>query len=50
MAKFNIGTEFRMLFGNTVRENIIKNKKIYDRIQLLKPTIKKMKNLTKKLF
>ena len=50
IAKFNIGTELRMLFGNTIRKNVIRNKKIYDRIELLKPTIKEMKILTKKII
>lgn len=50
VAKFNIGTELRMLFGNTIRKNFSKNKKIYDRIELLKPTIKEMKKLTKKII
>ncbi len=50
VAKFNIGTELRMLFGNTVRKNILRNKKSYDRIELLKPTIKEMTKLTKKII
>ena len=50
IAKFNIGTELRMLFGNTVRKNILRNKKSYDRIEILKPTIKEMKKLTKKII
>ena len=50
IAKFNIGTEFRMLFGDTLRKNIEKNIKMYDRIELLKPTIKELKKLTKKII
>lgn len=50
VAKFNIGTELRMLFGNTLRKNIIRNKKMYDRIGLLQPTINEMKKLTKKII
>ena len=50
IAKFNIGTELRMLFGSTVRKNILRNKKSYDRIEILKPTIKEMKKLTKKII
>ena len=50
IAKFNIGTELRMLFGNTVRKNLLRNKTSYDRIELLKPTIKEMKRLTKKII
>ena len=49
-AKFNIGTELRMLFGNTIRKNILINKRSYDRIELLKPTIKETKKLTKKII
>ena len=50
IAKFNIGTELRMLFGNTIRKNILINKRSYDRIELLKPTIKETKKLTKKII
>ena len=50
VAKFNIGTELRMLFGNTIRKNILRNKKMYDRVELLKPTIKEMKKLSKKII
>ena len=50
VSKFNIGTELRILFGNTIRRNIIKNKKIYDRIAIIKPSIKEMKKLTKKII
>ena len=50
IAKFNIGTEIRMLFANTVRKNIARNKKSYDRIALLEPTIKEMKKLTEKII
>ena len=43
-------TELRMLFGNTIRKNISRNKKMYDRVELLKPTIKEMKKLSKKII
>ena len=39
-----------MLFGNTIRKNISRNKKMYDRVELLKPTIKEMKKLSKKII
>ena len=39
-----------MLFGNTIRKNISRNKKSYDRIALLEPSIKEMKKLTKKII
>jgi len=50
VAKFNIGTELRMVAGNSLRENFNKNKKIFDRLQLIKPTIIKIKNQTKKII
>ena len=50
VAKFNIGTELRMLFGKEIRNNLNKNKKIYDRIQILKPTIQVLKNKTIKII
>jgi len=50
IAKFNIGTEIRMLFSNAVRKNFSRNKTNYDRITLLEPTIKEMKKLTKKII
>ena len=50
VAKFNIGTELRMVAGNSLRENINNNKKIFDKLQLLKPTIIKIKNQTKKII
>ena len=39
VAKFNIGTELRMVAGKSLRKNIINNKKIFDRLQIIKPTI-----------
>ena len=50
VAKFNIGTELRMVAGNSLRKNINYNIKIFDRLQLLKPTISKIKNQTKKVI
>ena len=50
VAKFNIGTELRMIAGNSLRENIKNNNKIFDRLQLVKPTIIKIKNQTKKVI
>ena len=50
VAKFNIGTELRILFGNTVRKNITLNKRIYDRVEILKPTINELKKLTIKII
>ena len=50
VAKFNIGTELRMVAGNSLRNNINNNTKIFDRLQLLKPTIIDIKNKTKKII
>jgi fructose-bisphosphate aldolase class II len=50
VAKFNIGTELRMVAGNSLRENINNNVKVFDRLQLIKPTIIKIKNQTKKII
>jgi fructose-bisphosphate aldolase class II len=50
VAKFNIGTELRIVAGNSLRENINSNRKIFDRLELIKPTIIKIKNQTKKII
>jgi len=50
VAKLNIGTELRMMFGYTVRKNILRSKEKYDRLSILQPTIKEMKKLTKKII
>ena len=50
VAKFNIGTELRMIAGNSLRESFNKNKFFFDRLQLIKPTIIKIKNQTKKVI
>ena len=50
VAKFNIGTELRYVFGNKVREIITNNKNIYDRLEILKPTIMELKITTKKII
>ena len=50
VAKFNIGTELRMVAGNSLRENFKKNKKIFDRLQLIKPTIVNIKKEAKKII
>lgn len=50
IAKFNIGTELRMMFGKTLRKSILTNKNIYDRVEILKPTINKLKKLTIKII
>ena len=50
IAKFNIGTELRMTFGNSLRKQVKNNPLIYDRLQLLKPTIPDMTKITKKII
>ena len=50
VAKFNIGTELRMIAGNSLRKNINHNRKIFDKLQLIQPTIIKIKNQTKKVI
>ena len=50
IAKFNIGTELRMTFGNALRKQIKNNPLIYDRLQLLKPTIPEITKITKKII
>ena len=50
VAKFNIGTELRMTFGNALRKQVKNNPRIYDRLQLLKPTIPEITKITKKII
>tara|TARA_Y100000590_G_scaffold467197_1_gene645340 strand:- start:1952 stop:2779 length:828 start_codon:yes stop_codon:yes gene_type:complete len=50
VAKFNIGTELRMTFGQSVRKTLSKNKKIYDRLEILKPSINILKRKTIKII
>ena len=50
IAKFNIGTELRMTFGNALRKQVKNNPSIYDRLQLLKPTMPEITKITKKII
>ena len=50
VAKFNIGTELRMVFGSSLRKYIKKDKKIFDRLKLLNQTTVKIKKETKKII
>ncbi len=50
VAKLNIGTEIRMTFGEALRKNLKNNPKTYDRLQLLKPTIKDLTKVTKRII
>ena len=46
VSKFNIGTELRMAFGRALKENIRANGEIFDRLDLLKPTIPAVRDTT----
>ena len=50
VAKFNVGTELRMVAGNSLRKNIKNNIKSFDRLELIKPTILQIKKQTKKII
>jgi fructose-bisphosphate aldolase class II len=50
VAKFNIGTELRMVAGNSLRKIFNDNINVFDRLQLLKPTIMQIKRQTKKVI
>ena len=50
VAKFNIGTELRLIFGNSLRANILQNKDVFDRLKILKPTIKEIKKVAMKVI
>lgn len=50
VAKFNIGTELRLIFGNSLRENILQDKDVFDRLKILKPTIKEIKKVAMKVI
>ena len=50
VAKFNIGTELRMVAGHSLRNNFNNNKKEFDKLKLIKPTIIKIKKETKKII
>ena len=50
VAKFNIGTELRLIFGNSLRANILQNKDIFDRLKILKPTIQEIKKVAMKVI
>ncbi len=50
VCKFNIGTELRKTFGDTLRVEMPKSPEVYDRIQLIKLTIPKLKEATTKIL
>ena len=50
VCKFNIGTELRKTFGDTLRKEMPNNPDVYDRIQLIKLTLPRLKEATKKVL
>ena len=50
VAKFNIGTELRIDCWKFIEGKFKKNKKIFDRLQLIKPTIVNIKKECKKSY
>ena len=50
VSKFNIGTEIRMAFGDSLRKKFKSDSKIYDRLELLKTTIPDIKMITSKII
>ena len=50
VCKFNIGTEIRIMFGNSLRKKINSDSNVYDRIEILKTTISDVKTLTSEII
>ena len=50
VSKFNIGTEIRMIFGESLRKKIKLDPNLYDRIELLNATIPDVKVITSKII
>jgi fructose-bisphosphate aldolase, class II len=50
VAKFNIGTELRMVFGSALRRSLADHPAAFDRIALLQPTIAPMRGATAQLI
>ena len=50
VCKFNIGTELRKKFGDTLREELPKHPELYDRIQLINLTMDNLKKSTKSII
>lgn len=46
VSKFNIGTELRMAFGQALKENLQIHGEIFDRLEILKPTIPAVRDTT----
>ena len=50
VCKFNIGTELRKKFGDTLREELPRHPELYDRIQLINLTMDELKKSTKSVL
>ena len=50
VAKFNIGTELRMTACDSLRKSFKNNKKSFDKIELIKPSISDLKKHTKQVI
>lgn len=50
VSKFNIGTELRMAFGNALRQSLLDQPQVFDRLALLGPTIARVREETVKLL
>ena len=50
VAKFNIGTELRMAFGQALRKSLVDQPLCFDHIALLEPTIKRLSEETIRLL
>lgn len=46
VSKFNIGTELRMAFGQALKDNLRDHGEIFDRLEILKPTIPAVRDTT----
>ncbi len=50
VSKFNIGTELRMAFGNALRQSLLDQPQVFDRLALLGPTIARVRHETVSLL
>ena len=50
VCKFNIGTELRKKFGDTLREELPRHPELYDKIQLINLTMDELKKSTKSVL
>ena len=50
VSKFNIGTEFRILFGQSLRNFLEENSEVFDRFEIMKVVAKSLKDKAKLLL